>query len=71
MLRNLSEKLWRYNEFYDMIQKPGLAKKEMPESKSLGQGKQGNREHSKIALKERKYPEHILFKSLLALKIIK
>lgn len=54
-----------------MIQKPGLAKKEMPERESLGQGKQGNREHNKTVLNERKYPEHILFKSLLALKIIK
>lgn len=70
-MRNLSEKLQRYKEFDSLIQNPGLAKKEMPERESLGQGKQGNREHSKTALKERKYPEHILFKSLLALKIIK
>lgn len=70
-MRNISEKLQRYKEFYEVIQKPGWAKKEMSERESLDQGKQGNREHSKTALKERKYPKHILFKSLLALKIIK
>lgn len=40
-LRNLSEKLQKYKEFYRLTQKPGLTEKEIPERESLGQDRQG------------------------------